>query len=148
MNIMKTIFKAALSCLITYYIAHNYVPKDHGEILAIASPLSTVAGILFGFIIAYVTAFASNSQNELIQNMRKTNMYSPLMTQLSHTGFGLITSCIFMVMSIFSPYKKIIPNYDITWDFSLLILGFTILIYSLFSFWGCWRKVHKVIKHL
>lgn len=148
MNIMKTIFKAALSCLITYYIVHNYVPKDHGEILAIASPLSTVAGILFGFIISYVTAFASNSQNELIQNMRKTNMYSPLMTQLSHTGFGLITSCIFMVMSIFSPYKKIIPNYDITWDFSLLILGFTILIYSLFSFWGCWRKVHKVIKHL
>ncbi|CAK1724046.1 conserved membrane hypothetical protein [Vibrio crassostreae] len=148
MNIVKTIFKAALSCLITYSIVNNYTPKDHGEILAIASPLSTVAGILFGFIIAYVTAFASNSHNELIQNMRKTNMYTPLMSQLSHTGFGLITSCIFMVVSIFSPYKTINQGSSITWDFSLLVLGFTILIYSLFSFWECWRKVHKVIKYL
>lgn len=148
MNIAKVILKAALSCLITYYIVINYVPKNHGELLAIASPLSTIAGILFGFIIAYVTAFASNSQNELIQNMRATNMYAPLMTQLSHTGFGLITSCIFMVISIFSPYKVISSNYSMTWDFSLLIIGFTILTYSLFSFWGCWRKVHTVIKHL
>jgi len=148
MNLIKTILKVVLSCLITYFIVHNYVPKDHGEILAIASPLSTVAGILFGFIIAYITAFASNSQNELIINMRNTNMYAPLMTQLSHTGFGLITSCIFMVMSIFSPYKKISSDYLYTWDFCLLIIGFTILTYSLFSFWGCWRRVHKVIKHL
>lgn len=145
---VKILIKLLVSVTVTYFIAINYEPKNHSEILAIASPLSTVAGILFGFIIAYVTAFSSNSQNELIMNMRDTNMYIPLMTELSHTGFGLITSCIFMVLAIFTPHNLINDSMTYTWDYALLIIGFGILIYSLVCFWNCWTKVHKVIKHL
>lgn len=145
---IEIILKFAISMSITIAIVANYAPKDHGEILAIASPLSTVAGILFGFIIAYITAFVSNSSNELLQNMKKTNMYSPLLSQLSYTGFGLIISCIFMVISIFTPHKYIFDDHLYTWDYTLLIIGFATLIYSLINFLVSWYKVHTIVKYL
>lgn len=140
--------KAIVSAAITGVIVSSYIPPSHGEVLAIASPLATVAGILFGFIIASVSLFSSASENELITSMKSTNMYAPLMSELSSTGLALISSCIFMVISIFTPAKLIYSTYALTWDYLLLIVGFFCLVYALIEFWSCWRKIHLVIKNM
>ncbi|MEZ9169467.1 hypothetical protein [Vibrio cyclitrophicus] len=132
-----------MASVVTFFISRGYTPENHSEILAIASPLATVAAMLFGFIIASVTMF-SGSQNELIQNMKDTNKYEPFMSQLHITGLALITSCIFMVLAIFTPNKMLLEDLKISWDYSFLILGFLSLTYGLFEFWFCWKRVNLV----
>jgi hypothetical protein len=142
------ILKLSVSLLITYLVGSTFIPIDHNTILAISSPLATIASMLFGFIIASIIFLSSSAGNELIQGLKDTHMYRSLMSKLHFTGVGLITSCIFMVLSIFSPFKKINLNYEYTWDFSLLIIGFFALIYSLIEFWFCWKKLSLVIKNM
>ncbi|EKO3997961.1 hypothetical protein ACJLUZ_001640 [Vibrio cholerae] len=139
--------KVLVSLAITAVIAGSYTPKDHGEILAIASPLATVAAMLFGFIIASVTFFSA-SENQLMQSFKDTKKYEPFMAQLHITGLALITSCIFMVLSIFTPNNPIAATYSITWDYSFLVMGFGVLVYALLEFWFCWKRVNLVAKHM
>ncbi|ELK8588319.1 hypothetical protein OC503_04525 [Vibrio vulnificus] len=140
--------KAIGSFIVTGLVVCNYTPKDHIEILAIASPLATIAGILFGVIIASVTFFSSVKDNHLIEQLKSTKMYDVLLNQLSVTGALLITSCIFMVLSIFSPSKRIFEQYGITYDYALLIIGFFCLILSLLEFQSSWSKIRVVIKNM
>lgn len=138
--------KMVISLAVTYFTVSNYIPVSHGDVIAIAGPLSTIAGILFGFVIASVSFFSTSASNSLIENMKSTGMYQQLINQLSHTGQMLITSCIFMVISIFSPQVVIYGKINI--DYALLIVGFFFLCYGLLEFWTCWRKVHMVAKHM
>lgn len=144
----KLLFKIGISLVITYLLSSSFMPKDHSMVLAISSPLATISSMLFGFIIAAIIFFSSAADNELIQGMKDTKMHGYLMSKLHLTGMGLITSCIFMVISIFSPYKKISSSYEYTWDYSLLVLGFLALIYSLIEFWYCWKKMSLVVKNM
>lgn len=140
--------KFGVSILITYSLSSTFKPTGHDMILAISSPLATIASMLFGFIIASIIFFSSSADNELIQGMKSTQMYSGLISRLHFTGMGLITSCIFMVVAIFSPFKKITPSYEYTWDYIFLVFGFLALIYSLIEFWSCWKKISLVVKHM
>lgn len=142
------LLKLIISAAITFGIVSNYIPKDHNAVLAIASPLATVAAMLFGFIIASVTFFSASVDNVLIQAMKDTKMYSSLMARLHQTGMALISSCIFMVVSIFSPAKKIVDSYHYTWDYTLLIIGFFALVYALIEFWTCWKRVNLVVSKM
>ncbi|MEI4985564.1 hypothetical protein [Aeromonas caviae] len=144
--LFRSLFKVVASLAITLFMAGHYTPTSHGDIVAIAGPLSTIAGILFGFIIASVSFFSTSANNSLITNMKNTGMYKQLMGQLSHTGLALITSCIFMVVAMFSPFD--VKIYDYNLDYVFLSLGFLILCYSLFEFWSCWRKVNLVAKNM
>jgi hypothetical protein len=141
-------FKLLIALLVTGAIVTNYTPPDHGAVLAIASPLATVAAMLFGFVIASVTFFSASSENTLIVAMKDTNMYSNLLIRLHRTGVALITSCLFMVIAIFSPSKIIMMPYIYKWDFILLTLGFFFLIYALIEFWTCWKRVNVVSSHM
>ncbi|HDM8134785.1 TPA: hypothetical protein P0E15_004351 [Vibrio harveyi] len=136
-----------MASVVTFFISRGYTPENHSEILAIASPLATVAAMLFGFIIASVTMFSA-SQNELIQSMKDTNKYEPFMSQLHITGLALITSCIFMVLAIFTPNKLISETISMSWDYSFLIFGFLSLTYGLLEFWFCWKRVNLVSRNM
>ncbi len=144
----KFVFKFGISIVITYLLSSAFMPTDHSMVLAISSPLATIASMLFGFIIAAIIFFSSAAENELIKGMKDTKMHGYLMSKLHLTGMGLITSCIFMVISIFSPYKKISLSYEYTWDYLLLVIGFLALIYSLIEFWYCWNKISLVVKNM
>jgi len=132
--------------VVTYFVINNYTPADHNVIIAIASPLTTIAGILFGFVIASSTFMSSNSKNVLIENLKSQKMFKSLMGQLHRTGMWLILSCIFMVVSILSPSEILYRSF--TWDYSLLMLGFWCLICGLFDFCDSWRKVRLVTDNL
>lgn len=144
----STIVKVLISLVITAIMASNYNPTDHSIVLGIASPLATIAAMLFGFIIASVTFLSSAKDSSLIKAMKNTQMHQQLLSQLHHTGVGLISSCIFMVLSIFSPSKPIIKTINFNWDYSFLIVGFFLLFISMIEFWFCWKRVHLVSKYL
>ncbi|ENM3796169.1 hypothetical protein DLR60_08705 [Vibrio tarriae] len=146
METLKFWCKVLLSISVTVLVVWNYSPKDHTEILAIASPLATVAGILFGVVIASVTFFSSVKDNDLIEELKDTKLYYVLMNQLTITGVFLISSCIFMVISIFTPFKVIHSSFNFTYDYALLIAGFFCLIQSLLLFRSSWSKIRTVIK--
>ncbi|MCD9500365.1 hypothetical protein [Photobacterium carnosum] len=129
-------------------MAANYNSTDHSIVLGIASPLATVAAMLFGFIIASVTFLSSAKDSSLIKAMKDTQMHQQLLSQLHHTGIGLISSCIFMVLSIFSPSKPIIKTINFNWDYSLLIIGFFLLLFSMIEFWFCWKRVNLMDRNL
>jgi mannose/fructose/N-acetylgalactosamine-specific phosphotransferase system component IIC len=135
-----------IGSLVTFFIVSNYTPKDHSEIIAIASPLATIAGILFGFVFASSTFLSGNSNNELLKNLKKQNMYVELIEQLHRTGLWLIASCLFMVISILSPYEPLFKTFN--WDYCFLMAGFWCLICGLIDFWYAWRKVRLVITYL
>lgn len=139
--------KVLTSIILTGLVAGYAKHPDHNQIIAIASPLATIAGILFGFVIASITFISSNKDSVLLEAMRNNNMYTPLMDGLATTGLSLITSCIFMVFSIFLPDKNIF-DINFTLDYILLLLGFFTLIYGLFEFLASWRKVNMVIPHI
>ncbi|MGL5668774.1 MAG: hypothetical protein ACRDD9_21935 [Shewanella sp.] len=145
---IKLGIKILLGFVITTLVVCNYSPDNHLEILAIASPLATVAGILFGVVIASVTFFSSVKDNHLIEALKATKMYDVLLRQLGLTGAFLIVSCICMVVSIFSPFKKIIDSHAMTYDYWLLIIGFFFLVVSLLEFRSGWAKIQDVIKNM
>ncbi|MBM4942634.1 hypothetical protein HYO28_04020 [Vibrio parahaemolyticus] len=139
--------KGLTSAVITALVVNYANSPTHDQIIAIGSPLATVAGILFGFVMASLTFISSNNESVLLKAMKSTNMYQPLMDGLSTTGLALISSCIFMVFSIFLPSKPVF-TLNMNWDYLMLLLGFFTLIYGLFEFLSSWRKVNKVIPHL
>lgn len=142
----KLFYSAVVICPVLAFTAE----PTHDRIIAIASPLATVAGILFGFVMASITFISSNSKNQLIANMKSTNLYHPLMENLATTGLALITSCIFMVFSIFMPENDMFSwflktSFKLNWDNFFLLIGFYTLIYGLFEFLSTWRKVNDVV---
>ncbi|MCD8560034.1 MULTISPECIES: hypothetical protein [Shewanella] len=144
---MKQLIVMLLSSVVTGIVVCNYTPQNHSEVLAIASPLATIAGILFGFVIASSSLFTSISKNVLIENLKNhQGMYRELMEQLHRTGMWLISSCIFMVVSIFSPDKEL--YFSFKWDHVILMAGFWFMICGLIDFWDSWRKVRLVVVHL
>ena len=145
---LETTIKFIIGLAITYLMASNYHPENHSALLGIASPLATVAAMLFGFVIASVTFLSSIKNNTLITSLKNTQMFPQLLSQLQITGTGLISSCIFMVLSIFSPSKSIMKNMGYNWDYSLLIIGFFLLIISMFEFFSCWKRVNMIVKKL
>lgn len=139
--------KGLASTVLTALVLEFAPVPDHNQIIAIASPLATIAGILFGFVMASLTFISSNKDNSLLLAMKKTKMYDSLMDGLLTTGLALIASCIFMVFAIFFPEIQI-AYLAINWDHLALILGFFTLIYGLFEFLDSWKKVNLVIPSL
>ncbi|HDM8048126.1 TPA: hypothetical protein P0E07_001198 [Vibrio fluvialis] len=143
-------FKIFLSLLVTYFIVTNSSAPTHDQIIAISSPLATIAGILFGFVIASITFFSSNTNSTLVKSMKATKMYEKLMGNLATTGLALIIGCIFLSISIFLP-SKTLPIYgvlSVNLDYGVLIFGFFFMIYGLFEFFGSWIKVNRVIPNM
>ncbi|RZM76437.1 hypothetical protein C3B51_17890 [Pseudoalteromonas rubra] len=145
---MKFIVIYFIGVLFAYLANSVYVPKDHGTILAIASPLATVAAMLFGFIIAAQTFYSGAKSNTLLSNLKTQKvMFNNILDEIKHTGFALIASCISLISSMFLPHKKLLDNFDIKIDVLLLNLGFSFLISALILFALSWRKFTIIIKN-
>ncbi|WP_278381337.1 hypothetical protein [Pseudoalteromonas distincta] len=144
---MKFIFIYILGFVFSYISYSIYVPKDHATILAIASPLSTVAAMLFGFIMAAQTFYSGASSNTLISNLKtQESMFKRILDEVKYTGFSLIFSCLGLISSMFLPNIKIFDNYEIKYDVLLLNIGFGFLVSALILFGISWRKFTIIVK--
>ncbi|ALQ07608.1 hypothetical protein WNY97_15925 [Pseudoalteromonas fuliginea] len=124
-----------------------YIPKDHNTILAIASPLSTVAAMLFGFIIAAQTFYSGAASNTLIANLKTQKaMFNHILDEIKFTGFSLISSCLSLILSMFLPHKDMFEGFDLKLDVFFLNTGFGFLVSALILFSFSWKKFTLIIK--
>lgn len=71
-----TIFfgKTALAVVLTFLGVRYLSPMDHSSIISVAGVLSTVSGILFGFVLAAITIFTSaDSSKGVLGALKKNN---------------------------------------------------------------------------
>ncbi|WP_158249865.1 hypothetical protein [Pantoea sp. ICBG 1758] len=142
--IKNIIFSAILMCVI-YYISN---PMPHVEILTVAGVMSTVAGILFGFVLAAISIFSSagSNPNGIVSSLKATNILPKLISTLLTTGTTLIFACVFSIISMFIPETVLVKSLRL--DFAMVLLGLSNLIVSIISFIGTWRKINWIIPHL
>lgn len=140
-------FYAVITSLATVYFTFNNYQPSHTDIVAIASPLATIAGMLFGFICASAIFLASNSTNELLRQLKSTKMLENLLVRIGATGLFLGFSCLFMILSVFMP-NKIMLIYSVSFDYGCMLVGLFFLIYSMLEFVTCWGRIMKVVSKM
>lgn len=137
----KTILAALLTLLGIRYLP----PMDHSAIISVAGVLSTVSGILFGFVLAAITIFTSaDSSKGLLGALKKNNVFKGLLCGLISTGATLIASCIFPIVAMFLRGEV----HGVQIDFLLTLLGVSFLIISITTFFFSWKNLALIIPHI
>lgn len=145
---IKIIISIIASCVLTYILNKYISPMAHTDILSTAGVLSTVAGILFGFVLAAISIFssASSSPDGIIFALKQTKILPKIILNLLTTGATLILACVFPLIAMFVSDKIIIHTLRV--DFLLTLFGFSILILSIISFISTWRKINWILPHI
>lgn len=145
---IKIIINIIASCVLTYILNKYISPMAHTDILSTAGVLSTVAGILFGFVLAAISIFssASSSPDGIIFALKQTKILPKIILNLLTTGATLILACVFPLIAMFVSDKIIIHTLRV--DFLLTLFGFSILILSIISFISTWRKIKWILPHI
>lgn len=146
--LIKILVNIVVSGLFAWMLGKFIVPMAHSDILSTAGVLSTVAGILFGFVLAAISIFssASSSTDGIIFALKKNKILPKIIRNLLSTGATLIVACIFPLVAMFINDKVII--HSIRLDFALTLYGFSILIVSIVSFASTWRKINWILPHI
>lgn len=137
----KTVLAAVLTLLGVRYLSL----MDHSNIISVAGVLSTVSGILFGFVLAAITIFTSaDSSKGVLGALKKNNALKDIICGLIATGATLIASCIFPLLAMFIQSK--IFGYQL--DFIMILLGLSYLVISIATFFFSWKNLALIIPHL
>lgn len=137
------IFVAKSALAITMVIAgakflHNL---DHDAIISAAGALSTISGVLFGFVLASVTILSSfDSSRGLIGALKNNGVLKGIIEGLFGTGTTLIAACLSAMISMFASAINNLPI-----DYYALLLAGAYLIISMVTFFLNWRSLSKII---
>lgn len=145
---IKIIINIILSSALTFILNKYIGPMAHTDILSTAGVLATVAGILFGFVLAAISIFssASSSPDGIIFALKQTKILPKIIKNLLATGATLILACIFPLIAMFINDKTFI--YSVRVDFILTLFGFSVLLLSICSFISTWRKINWILPHI
>ncbi|ASM01993.1 hypothetical protein BVG88_07390 [Serratia marcescens] len=148
MVIAKVIINLVLSCLLTLFLQRYITPMPHSDIMTTAGVLSTVAGILFGFVLAAISIFSSSSSSKdgIVHALKQNKILSKILENLLATGATLIFACLFSMIAMFITDNVIL--YSTRVDFALTTLGLCTLLISILSFSLTWRKINWIIPHM
>lgn len=143
--VMKT---AVMTAALSYAFLRVFKQMDHADVMTTAGVLSTVSGILFGFVLAAISIFSSASGNDngIIDALKKNNILPVIISKLLSTGVTLILSCIFSLIAMFLPSEKQYLNTDL--DFLFIIIGLSLLVISIYTFSSCWRKLTWIFPYM
>lgn len=147
-DIFALLWKVFLLLLVTYAATKLFKPMKHPDVLTIAGVLSTISGILFGFVLAAISIFSSaDSDKEGAINALKRNRILPaIIKRLLSTGFTLIVACMFPLIAMFLSEDTMIFNQPI--DYLFILLGLSSLLISLCTFGRCWYTLRNIFPHL
>lgn len=145
---LALLWELALLLAIAYGASLIFKPMKHPDVMTTAGVLSTVSGILFGFVLAAISIFSSaNSDKDGAINALKRNNILPLIIKrLLSTGVTLIMACIFPLIAMFLPNDLILKGNPI--DFVFILLGLSSLLISLYTFTRCWYSLRNIFPHL
>lgn len=142
--IINIIISIGLAWVLNLYIT----PMGHTDILSTAGVLSTVSGILFGFVLAAISIFssASSGPDGIIQALKSTKVLPKIIQNLLSTGVTLVLACIFPLLAMFITEK--ITLHAVRIDFFLTLFGLSTLLVSIGSFVSTWRKINWILPHI
>lgn len=137
-----------ISAVISWVLVKKITPMSHADILTIAGVISTISGILFGFVLAAISIFSSSSDNKdgIIHALKQNKILPKLINDLLSTGVLLIAACLFPLAAMFITDKT--TFYSVRLDFSLIIVGFSFLLTSIASFTMSWRRINWILPHI
>ena len=147
-ELMQLLGKILLLLVITYFSSKIFKPMQHSDVLAIAGVLSTVAGILFGFVLAAISIFSSadGKKDGAIKALKQNNILPTIIARLLATGFTLIIACILPMIAMFLAPEVTVLGKPI--DYVFVLLGFSSLIISMMTFSRCWYTLRSIFPHL
>lgn len=120
------------------------------EIQPIASAVSTLSGILFGFVMASISLFASAKDNKLIRNTTLTG-YLPKLVNRLHVTMGLLLFvCFTFLLVLFIPDSLTFTVGNISYKYSVVIVIFGIFLglNSFVQFYMSWRGFKDFSEHM
>lgn len=139
--------KLLLLLAIAYASSKLFRTINHTEIVGVAGVLSTVSGVLFGFILAAISIFSSSqSKDGAIHALKKNNVLPPIIRRLISTGYTLLLACLLPMLAMF-----IAPEHTFfgkPTDYLLILLGFSAFMLSLVTFSRCWYLLRNIFPSL
>lgn len=118
----------------------------------IASSVSTIAGILLGFVMASITLFASATENTLIRNTSKTGYLDELANRLHMTMGMLLAVCITFLIVLFLPddLTFLVGEGGEPYRYASVVVtvGVFLLIHSFVNFFMAWREFRKFVRFM
>ncbi|MGX8826198.1 hypothetical protein ACWWJI_18085 [Proteus mirabilis] len=145
MNATVVFILKSIAVVILVFFSKDYmITMEHGVIVSVAGVVSTISGILFGFVLAAISILSSSSNsNGIIDALKKNNAFQLLVRGLLSTGITLITACLFTLISMFLPSNNIFFS-----DVIFLLIGLFYILISIVTFMLCWRKLSWIFPHM
>ncbi|QIP56848.1 hypothetical protein [Hafnia alvei] len=142
------LWKVVLLVALTYVTTRLFKPMKHADVLTTAGVLSTISGILFGFVLAAISIFSSADSDKegAINALKRNNILPTIVNRLLSTGLTLIIACVFPLIAMFLPDDIIVASQPI--DFLFILLGLSSLMVSLYTFGKCWLILRRIFPHL
>ncbi|MGL4757198.1 MAG: hypothetical protein ACRCXB_33015 [Aeromonadaceae bacterium] len=136
-----------LLCWFSWPIISSFTSK---EIQPIASAVSTLSGILFGFVMASISLFASAKDNTLIRNTTLTGYLPKLVSRLHLTMGLLLFVCFTFLLVLFIPDSLTFKIGDASYRYSALIVSFGIFLMqnSFVQFYLSWKGFKEFSKYM
>lgn len=132
------------------YLSWKVVPDlKPSAIQPIASTMASVAGVLFGFVMASLTILASANGNKLVENTKKTNYFEQLVHKLHVSMLLLILVCLTFLVSLFLPETVTIPLKNPIKLVSVVLVGGVFLFsLAIFTFVSVWHEFSQFAKNM
>ena len=136
-------------CWFAWPTISNFTSK---EIQPIASAVSTISGILFGFVMASISLFASAKENKLVRNTTLTG-HLPKLVERLHTTMGwLLVVCLIFLVVLFLPDTFVLdmgtPKQSYKYSSILVLIGIFFLINSFSLFRLSWYGFENFTRNM
>ncbi|ELY2562279.1 hypothetical protein [Cronobacter sakazakii] len=144
MSALKSfVYKTGAAVLIAFIGSKFLYNLDHNAVISAAGALSTISGVLFGFVLASVTILSSfDNSKGLIGALQANGVLKGIIESLFATGMTLIAACISAMVSMFAPVV-----YGLALDYYTLLLAVSYLVISMITFCMNWKELSAVIGH-
>lgn len=140
---------ALIVCYASWPLFESFDAKN---IQPIASAVSTISGILFGFVMATITLLASAKENTLVRNTTLTGYLPRLIDKLHMTMGALLFVCVIFLVILFIPenstFKTSANGADHKYASVVLSVGVFLLIVAFSLFIQSWLKFREFAKHM
>lgn len=153
MDILKRYYYL-LVILITLFICWSAWPVvskfTAKEIQPIASAVSTLSGILFGFVMASISLFASAKDNKLVKNTTLTGYLPKLVNRLHVTMGLLLLVCFTFLLVLFIPDSLTftINNTNYKYSVAIVMFGIFLGLNSFVQFYLSWKGFKDFSEHM
>lgn len=140
---------AILCALMFTWLAWQVIPDlKLNQAQPISSTIASVAGVLFGFVLASLSILVSASDNKLIRNTKKTSYFPKLLYRLQLTMACLLLVCVTFIAIMFVPQSVALPKVDVSLLAALLAFGIFSFSFSIILFLFVWKEFSSFSKNL